>query len=138
MKFLLDTSFVVNYLRHRGKWEKEIVTVREKGNVAVSLISYGELLYGALRAKNFEKEKRRVAGFIGEFEVELAVLGSVEIELFSRAKFELETRGARLDDFDLLIGATAVANDFVLVTDNQKHFERFPKIKLYHWDQERG
>lgn len=37
------------------------------------------------------------------------------------------------DEFDLLIGATALENNFVLVTDNTKHFARFKNIKLENW-----
>ena len=37
------------------------------------------------------------------------------------------------DEFDLLIGVTAIENKLTLVTDNQKHFERLDGIKLENW-----
>lgn len=38
-----------------------------------------------------------------------------------------------LDDFDLLIGATAIANNLILVTENEKHLERMAKINIENW-----
>jgi len=53
------------------------------------------------------------------------------MEIYARIRRLLEIKGRRLDDFDLLIGAAAVENGLTLVTDNAKHFSRFPDIKLY-------
>lgn len=46
---------------------------------------------------------------------------------------ELESEGKRIDDFDILIGSTAVKNNLVMVTDNIKHLERIPNIKIENW-----
>ena len=37
------------------------------------------------------------------------------------------------DDFDLLIGCTAVVNDMVMVTENMKHFKNLTGIQLENW-----
>jgi predicted nucleic acid-binding protein len=39
----------------------------------------------------------------------------------------------RVDQFDLLIGATAVHHEMVLVTSNIKHFERIPGLNIENW-----
>lgn len=39
----------------------------------------------------------------------------------------------RIEDFDLLIGATAVTNDLTLVTNNVKHMNRINGIRLEDW-----
>jgi tRNA(fMet)-specific endonuclease VapC len=36
-------------------------------------------------------------------------------------------------DFDLLIGCSAVSNNLILVTDNEKHFNRIEKITINNW-----
>ena len=38
-----------------------------------------------------------------------------------------------IDDFDLLIGATALKHGMVLVTENVKHLSRVPGITLENW-----
>jgi len=37
------------------------------------------------------------------------------------------------DEFDLLIGVTAVENNLTLVTDNIRHFERIEGILIENW-----
>jgi tRNA(fMet)-specific endonuclease VapC len=37
------------------------------------------------------------------------------------------------DEFDLLIGVTAVENKLILVTDNVKDFDRLNGIKIENW-----
>ena len=41
--------------------------------------------------------------------------------------------GKIVDDADILIGATAIDNKFVMVTENVKHFENLPGITLENW-----
>lgn len=37
------------------------------------------------------------------------------------------------DEFDLLIGVTAIENKLTLVTDNAKDFERLDGVKIENW-----
>ena len=37
------------------------------------------------------------------------------------------------DDFDLLIGCTAVVNDLIMITENLKDFKNFSGIRLENW-----
>jgi len=53
--------------------------------------------------------------------------------VFGRLKAQLESSGARLDDFDLAIAASALAYDLTLVTNNVKHFRRVEGLKLANW-----
>ncbi len=41
-----------------------------------------------------------------------------------------------LEDFDLLIAATALAHDRTLVTNNLDHFNRIPELQLENWAPE--
>ena len=38
-----------------------------------------------------------------------------------------------IDDFDLLIGATAKKYDMILVTENIKHLSHIPDVKIDNW-----
>ena len=55
------------------------------------------------------------------------------LPVYGDVKAELESKGEGLDDFDLLIGATALANNLVLVTNNTRHLGRIPGIMLEDW-----
>jgi tRNA(fMet)-specific endonuclease VapC len=45
----------------------------------------------------------------------------------------LRRKGALIDDMDLFIGATAIANNMILVTENAKHLARLENIKIENW-----
>jgi predicted nucleic acid-binding protein len=36
-----------------------------------------------------------------------------------------------ISDFDILLGATALHYDFIVLTYNKEHFERIPDLKIY-------
>ena len=55
------------------------------------------------------------------------------LNVYAQEKFWLLKAGLLIADFDLLIGATAIANDMILVTDNEKHFVRLSKLKTENW-----
>lgn len=48
----------------------------------------------------------------------------------------LRKTGDIIDEFDLLIGSTAIANEMILVTGNKRHFERLEGIILENWVEE--
>lgn len=52
---------------------------------------------------------------------------------FISEKARLQKDGKVIDDFDLLIGATAVSFDLIMVTNNINHFNRIKHLKLEDW-----
>lgn len=52
------------------------------------------------------------------------------LDKYARLRVLLETQGNHLEDMDLFIAATALANDYTLVTHNTRHFSRIPGLKL--------
>ena len=57
------------------------------------------------------------------------------LDIYANEKSRLKKEGNPIDDFDLLIGASAIANDLILVTNNTKHFQRLNNIKLENWTE---
>lgn len=131
MNYLLDTSVVVGYLRDKAGKRQLMKDLFVKGDLRVSLVTYGELEYGAVKSRNYNEEKLKISGCFDDLEVEVLILTKETMGLFAKVKSGLERKGETLDDFDLLIGATAMENELVLVTDNEKHFARFPGLKVY-------
>lgn len=131
MKYLLDTDVVVGYLRDRPGKRPLVKKLYAAGDLKMSLVTYGELEYGAVRSGNYLKEKENMNGCFADLDIEVVPLTQETMETFAKTKRALEIKGEKLDNFDLLIGATAVEHDLILVTDNVKHFKRFPRLKLY-------
>lgn len=95
---------------------------------ALSIITYGELLFGAKKSQKIEKNLA-VAYRIKELFPIINIHKSI-IETFSDLKANLQKSGNNLDDFDLLIGSTALVYNFALVTNNEKDFSKIPDLKI--------
>jgi tRNA(fMet)-specific endonuclease VapC len=99
--------------------------------MAVSIIRVAELYYGAACSDNPDANRKAVSDFTGR----LAVLpiNSEAAALFGSIKGRLREAGTLIEDMDLLIAATALAYDMTLVTNNVRHFDRIPNMRLESW-----
>ena len=61
---------------------------------------------------------------------EMTVLVNPALLIFAKEKSRLRRMGVPIDNFDLLIGVTAIHHDLILVTNNTRHFQRLQGIKL--------
>ena len=57
----------------------------------------------------------------------------LDTSMYGKQKDILVKSGRMIEDFDLLIGCTAVVNGMIMVTDNTKHFSRIHGIQLENW-----
>lgn len=126
MKYLLDTNIIVDHLRKKEIIDGDIIF----SGAGTSIITLGELIYGAYKSNNKEKSLQKIDDIFKMLKLEIVNLNGEAISEFGRIKANLEITGERLEDFDLLIAATALANNFTLVTRNIKHFKRIKGLKL--------
>ncbi len=129
MRYLLDTNICIYFLK--GKYNL-VERFDEIGidNLYISEITVAELKFGAAKSNRPEKNKPIIENLISKFK-QIPIYNSLDI--FADEKARLRKEGNIVDDFDLLIGSTAIANDMVLVTNNTKHFTRLHDIKLTNW-----
>ena len=90
-----------------------------------------ELYYGAYKSQRIDANLAKVKAI--EHSLEIIPNGQEAAEIFARVKAELEIKGTRLDDFDLLIASCALTHNLILVTNNLKHFQRIPGLRLENW-----
>lgn len=97
--------------------------IRQKGldNCFISELTVFELKYGAENSTNPKKSHQAVDKFVKGLTV-IPIYGIVN--QYAETKVYLRKNGTPLhDEFDLIIGVTALANDLTLVTDNTKDFK---------------
>ena len=99
-------------------------------NCHISIITYIELYYGAINSKNVEKNIRQVEEFARQ--VDVISIDEV-IHQYAVEKVKLRKAGTPIDDFDLLIGATALTYGFTIVTENIKHLGKIGNIEIENW-----
>lgn len=131
-QYLLDTNICVFLLRGQYDVDKKIDEVGLE-NCHISEITMAELKYGAElgRKKGIKQRAQGLDSFLSSIQI-LPI--SNAIDLYASEKARLRLAGAPADDdFDLLIGCTAIANDLIMVTENIKDFKNFSNIKLENW-----
>ena len=126
MKYLLDTNVLVDHLR--GK--KAIASDYLEAGSVVSVITQAELFYGAYKSKRPKHNLGKIKQMFADLKIEIQPLGEDVLDRYGRLKVKLEKKGRRLDEFDLLIAATALSLGLTLVTRNIKHFSRIPRLKI--------
>ncbi len=130
MQYLLDTSICVFYLRGKLNLD-EIFKIKGRENIFISEITVLELRYGAENSLNPSKSHKAVDAFVSGLSI-IPILGS--IKLYAKEKVRLKKLGKPInDEFDLLIGVTAIENKLTLVTDNSKDFKNLEGIKMENW-----
>jgi len=131
MNYLLDTNIIIYFLKGRynllSKFEQAGI-----GNLFISEITIAELKYGAEKSEHPVKNRRAINKLVGQFK-KLPIYSALDI--YAREKARLRKAGKTVDDFDLLIGATSIVNNMVLVTNNEKHFYQLENIKIENWTQ---
>lgn len=128
-KYLLDTNICVYFLNGKFNLTDKIDKVG-LANCFVSEISIAELKYGVEKSVHKEKNLKTLEAFQSKFDI-LPIFPALDV--YAKEKTRLRAQGRILDEFDLLIGATAIFNNFVLVTKNVTDFERLDKIVIEDW-----
>lgn len=95
----------------------------------MSIINLAELFYGAYRSEDISKSLQKIDALFS-LGIKVANLNSQVIEKYAQLKVSLEIKGQKLDEFDLLIAATALVNNLIIVTRNLGHFKRIKGLKI--------
>ncbi|MEO6549947.1 MAG: hypothetical protein ABIN94_18235 [Ferruginibacter sp.] len=86
--------------------------------------------YGVENSKTIDLMRTIVEAFIPKFAV-IPIYSSLDIYAVEKAK--LRKQGLLIDDFDILIGATAIYYNMIVVTNNIDHFSRLENISIDDW-----
>ena len=130
MKYLLDTNAIIAMFRDLHGMRAAILKAGFDA-CAISEITLAELLYGAYKG-GYERHSHEVRFVKEHFKV---IPISDSVIKYAQLRTQLEADGVRLDNFDLLIAATAITEGFTLITHNKKHFDRIPGLKIKDWER---
>ena len=130
MNYLIDTDIIIYSLKNHGTVNKNMKT-KINSPKSISVITYGELIYGAQKSAHIQKNLARVRR-VGELFPVINITPAI-MDTFGLLKADLGKKGTIIDDMDLLIASTALTHNLVLVTNNIKHFQRVEGLKTENW-----
>ena len=130
-RFLLDTNICI-YI-HRRRPGKVLARFQklEPGDFAISVITWGELLYGAEKSK----QRKKALEILAEFKTFVPVLPIPESagNTYGIIRASLESMGQPIGNNDLWIAAHAKAAGLTIVTNNEREFRRIAGLKVQNW-----
>jgi len=129
--YLLDTNICIYYLKGMFALDKVIQRVGSV-NCFISEVTVAELKFGIENSKTPELIRPLVEALIPQFTI-TPIFDSLDI--YAKEKSRLRKTGFLIDDFDLIIGATAIHHGMILVTNNTKHLNRLSGIQIEDWTQ---
>jgi len=128
--YLIDSDILIYSLKNHP-----LVRQRFKENSSIpksiSVITYGELYYGAKKSNQVEKNLATVRRISELFPILNTTKSTMET--FADLKADLQIKGKLISDFDLIIAATALSFNYILVTNNEKHFSRVSSLQIENW-----
>lgn len=103
----------------------------EPGDAAISVISWGELLYGAEKSK----QRKKALELLVEFKTFVPVQPIPETagNTYGSIRATLESQGRSIGNNDLWIAAHAKAAGLTVVTNNEREFRRIAGLKVQNW-----
>lgn len=130
-RYLLDTHICIYIQRQRPEKVLARFQKLEPGDAVISVITWGELLYGA--EKSMQRDK--VLHLLEEFKSFIPVLPIPETagNAYGVIRASLESEGKPIGNNDLWIAAHAKAAAITLVTNNMREFNRVPGLKVQNW-----
>lgn len=130
MSYLLDTNIISAILKNNQTVNRKYRAVRgQKKTIFISGITYYEVKRGLLyvnatrKLSDFDKLCQRVPVVLPDMEI---------LEIASGIHVDLKARGLPIGDADILIAATAMARDLVLVS-NDSDLLRVAGLTVENW-----
>ncbi|MFH1316233.1 MAG: type II toxin-antitoxin system VapC family toxin [Candidatus Woesearchaeota archaeon] len=128
--YIIDTDFVINYFRGEQRNVKIILKLVNQPlvHLFITSVTLYELTKGCYKSGNFEKDynlilelKRNVS--VLDFDENSALIGA---EIFN----DMEKKGTKINESDILIASICLKNNFTLLTNNIKHFNKIDGLRL--------
>lgn len=130
MNYLIDTDIIIYSLKNHRNVNENFSFFRNSPK-SISVITYGELVYGASKSRHVETNLAKVHRLAEVFPI-INISPSI-MDTFGDLKVSLEQSGRIIDDMDLMIASTAITHNLILVTNNEKHFRRIEALKTENW-----
>ncbi len=130
MSYLIDTDILIYSIKGNEKVNEKF-QIHKNEPKSLSVITYGELVFGAKKSSKIEKNLarvRRISELFPIIDVTPAIMGT-----YGEYKALLLKTGIVIDDMDLLIASTAITHNLILVTNNVRHFGRIKELEIDNW-----
>jgi tRNA(fMet)-specific endonuclease VapC len=129
--YLLDTNICIYIRQNRPQNVLARFRRLKPGEAVLSVITYGELLYGAEKSQQRPRALQQLAELVQLLPV--IALPEEAGRTYGEFRAALEMQGQVIGNNDLWIAAHAKVANLTLITNNEREFKRIRGLKIQNW-----
>jgi tRNA(fMet)-specific endonuclease VapC len=129
--YFLDTNTCIYYLN--GKYESikgKLLSISPE-QIQIPSVVKAELLLGAYKSKKRNSNLEKIEKFLQPFEV--VPFEDRMTYIYADIRFEIEKKGNVIGPNDMFIASIVKYHNGILVTNNEKEFNRIKDLKIDNW-----
>jgi tRNA(fMet)-specific endonuclease VapC len=130
MKYMLDTNTLIYFFKGHGRVAQHLLAVPPSEIGILAIVLY-EIEVGIAKSTFPQKRKAQLEDFLSM--VNVVPFGGTEARIAASLRARLERQGCPIGPYDILIAASALANNCTLVTHNKGEFARIDQLKIEDW-----
>jgi tRNA(fMet)-specific endonuclease VapC len=130
MKYCLDTNTLIYFFKGLGDVSNRLLAT-PPGEIAIPAVVLYELEVGIGKSSSPRKRTTQLQEMTSL--VTIISFGQTEAKCAAGIRIKLEKQGIPIGPYDILIAATALANNSTLVTHNTREFKRVSDLKIEDW-----
>lgn len=130
LKFMLDTNICIFTIKNRPQ-EVRAAFRRHYGQMSISSVTLMELIYGAEKSANPERNLADVEGFAARLDV--LNYDQEAAAHTGQLRAELARAGTPIGPYDQMIAGHARSCGLIIVTNNLREFDRVPGLRIEDW-----
>jgi len=131
VNIFLDSNICIYYLTGKYSSITDNIKNTDPMHIKIPSIVKSELLVGALKSKKTTENLNAINSFLSYFE--LISFGENESEIYAEIRSKLEIAGKIIGPNDLIIASTVMANNGILITNNEREFRRVEGLRVQNW-----
>ncbi|MCW7494708.1 type II toxin-antitoxin system VapC family toxin [Leptospira sp. 2 VSF19] len=130
-QYLLDTNTCIYIINKKPENVYQKFKKVSLDNIFISTITEFELKYGVQKSQKPDQNQKTLNEFLGYLNI--IPFDSEAASIAGSIRTRLEKKGEIIGPYDLLIASQAIANDIIIVTNNEKEFKRIKELKIENW-----
>jgi tRNA(fMet)-specific endonuclease VapC len=131
LEFMLDTDICSYLIKQRPISVLKRFEAVSEDKICISVVTLAELIYGIERSSSTKINLPVVKNFVNC----LSVLpwDYSTAESYGKLRTFLEQKGTPIGNMDLMIATHALSKNMIIITNNIRHFEKVPQLRIENW-----
>ncbi len=131
IRYMLDTDICSYVIRERPLEVFEKFKKVEVNQLCISTVTYAELIYGVEHSSSRKINRPIIDDFVRHLDI--IAWDEEAAEHYGKIRAFLRVKGNIIGSMDMMIAAHVRSRNMILVTNNDKHFKRVPKLRIENW-----